>query len=513
MDNFWDLSFKFKIRVTQLKNYIQTRSEKAKQSFYKIAVVIDLLFILGAFTHESSIIYQLSLPLISPLSVFRTFAGTPSPENNVNTYELFRFIPGWSFARVSKVHLEGVKTLAYFDVPVQADGTLYRDVDGYQVFRSEKALAAFQEAQQQGARVLLTISQTDPKTIKELLDSSSSQKHLISEAITEVQETGIDGVTINFEYIGDDGASYAPKLNAFMKALTAKMHQEVKNSYVVVALPNSAAKQSFYDLETLAKTTDKVFMVAYDFSVPEYKNNALIAPLYGFDQKDYWQEVSTATQSFLPYIPQEKLVLETAWYGNGDNYPIYTSNTPETKPPQSFNELKTPLDQATLDRLVLEVPRSARGAARRNLPLIAKALEDEGILDSNVLAYALATIEHETAGTFEPIEEYKGRKSARRLGYEGGTNYFGRGFIQLTHLRNYKRIGERIGMGEDLVKNPELALNPEISAKILAAFFKDNGIARLARMGDFIDARTPINPDYQGGWIATLAYKYLYTLG
>ncbi len=513
MDKFWDTSFKFKVYVTELKNYIQTRSERAKQSFYKIAIVLDLLFIMGAFIHESNIVSQLSLPLISPLSVFKTFASTSSSQTPVNNYELFRFIPGWSFAKVDKVHVEGVETLAYFDVPVQADGVLYRDVEGYSVFRSEKALAAFQQAQQQGARVLLTISQTDTETINELLDSPSSQKRLIEEAIIEVQETGISGVVINFEYIGDDGISYSHKFNALMKALTAKMHQEVPHSYVVSALPSSAAKQSFYDLETLSQTTDKVFMIAYDFAVPEYKNEALIAPLYGYDQKDYWKEVTTATQSFLQYVPQEKLVLETAWYGNGDNYPIYTSNSPTAKNSQSFNKLKTPLDQATLDRLVLKVPRSARAAARRNLPLIAKALESEGILDSNVLAYALATIEHETAGTFEPIEEYKGRKSARRLGYEGGTSYFGRGFIQLTHLRNYKRIGERIGMGESLVKNPELALNPEISAKILAAFFKDNGIARLARMGDFIDARTPINPDYQGRWIATLAYKYLYTLG
>src|SRR5207244_2761453 len=102
-------------------------------------------------------------------------------------------------------------------------------------------------------------------------------------------------------------------------------------------------------------------------------------------------------------------------------------------------------------------PVSSQQAAQKNLPLIAKALEEEHILTPNVLAYALATIEHETAGTFEPIDEIKGRKSARRLGYEGGTNYFGRGFIQLTHLRNYKKVGERIGMGDDLVKNPTLA--------------------------------------------------------
>jgi predicted chitinase len=163
----------------------------------------------------------------------------------------------------------------------------------------------------------------------------------------------------------------------------------------------------------------------------------------------------------------------------------------------------------TINGLLAGVPDHAQAAVRKNLPLIAKALEKEGILDEKVLAYALATIEHETAGTFEPIEEIKGRRSARRLGYEGGTDYFGRGFIQLTHSRNYRKVGIRIGMGESLVKNPDLALDPAVSAKILAAFFADNGIATLARQGYFVDARRPINPDAQGYWIANLAYKYL----
>jgi putative chitinase len=98
------------------------------------------------------------------------------------------------------------------------------------------------------------------------------------------------------------------------------------------------------------------------------------------------------------------------------------------------------------------------------------------------------------------------------LGYEGGTDYFGRGFIQLTHLRNYQRIGQRIGMGDQLVQNPELASKPEVAAKVLAAFFKDNNVANLASSGDFVDARDPVNPDYYAYAIAKMALKYLYSI-
>ena len=128
------------------------------------------------------------------------------------------------------------------------------------------------------------------------------------------------------------------------------------------------------------------------------------------------------------------------------------------------------------------------------------------------MAYALATIEHETAGTFEPIEEYGGRQQARKLGYGGGENYYGRGFIQLTHADNYRAIGQRIGMGDALVKNPALALRPDISAKILAAFFKDRGVAKEASKGNFYAARGPVNGTDKAREIAQIAQRYLKAL-
>jgi len=140
---------------------------------------------------------------------------------------------------------------------------------------------------------------------------------------------------------------------------------------------------------------------------------------------------------------------------------------------------------------------------------ISKALEAEGILSPNVLAYALATIKHETAGTMEPIREYGGPQQATRLGYSGGKNYYGRGYIQLTHDYNYKTIGQRIGMGDELLKNPDLALDPDVAAKILAAFFKDRGVAEAAENGDFYGARRGVNGTDKADKIAQLAKQYL----
>ena len=102
-------------------------------------------------------------------------------------------------------------------------------------------------------------------------------------------------------------------------------------------------------------------------------------------------------------------------------------------------------------------------------------------------AYILATAYHETAHTMQPIAEY-GKGSSRAygkwvrgekgdmLGYRNGRKhtyrkadyphlYYGRGDVQLTWLDNYLYAGKALGI--PLAENPDLALNPEISAKIM----------------------------------------------
>lgn len=65
-------------------------------------------------------------------------------------------------------------------------------------------------------------------------------------------------------------------------------------------------------------------------------------------------------------------------------------------------------------------------------------------------------------------------KTVGNQGGDDGWNYRGRGFNQLTGIKNYEKYGNMIGMGNKLVENPELVNDPEIAAKIAIAFFTKN---------------------------------------
>lgn len=105
--------------------------------------------------------------------------------------------------------------------------------------------------------------------------------------------------------------------------------------------------------------------------------------------------------------------------------------------------------------------------------------------DNRLLAYILASVFHETGGRMLPVRETFASTDAGaiaaldkafkagRLGQvsepywrrgKNGNAYFGRGDIQITHEENYRVLGERIGV--DLVVNPSLALDVDISAEI-----------------------------------------------
>lgn len=111
--------------------------------------------------------------------------------------------------------------------------------------------------------------------------------------------------------------------------------------------------------------------------------------------------------------------------------------------------------------------------------------------DLRWLAYMFGTTFHETGGEMQPIAERggydycernygpNGRRpdTARKMGnvHAGdGYKYRGRGDVQMTWHNNYKHAGDIIGV--DLVGNPDLAMQPDIAAKIMFAGMTDVNI-------------------------------------
>lgn len=143
--------------------------------------------------------------------------------------------------------------------------------------------------------------------------------------------------------------------------------------------------------------------------------------------------------------------------------------------------------------------------ARANWPLIERALQRYNIDSILTRIAAIATVAVET-GRFSPIRE-RGGPAYFTKNYEGrldlgndepgdGAKFYGRGFIQITGRANYANYGREIGV--DMISNPDLALDPAISAQVLALFFRTKNIPRLAESGKWEAVRRRVNGGLNG---------------
>ena len=139
-------------------------------------------------------------------------------------------------------------------------------------------------------------------------------------------------------------------------------------------------------------------------------------------------------------------------------------------------------------------------------------------------AYLLATAFHETARTMQAITEYGGRKYfdkydngklAAALGNTpeadgDGYLYRGRGLVQITGRANYAKAG--LALGLDLVKQPDLALQPTIAAKILVrgcmeGWFTGKNLGDYLP-ADYVGARRVVNGTDKAALIADYAHDF-----
>ena len=141
----------------------------------------------------------------------------------------------------------------------------------------------------------------------------------------------------------------------------------------------------------------------------------------------------------------------------------------------------------------------------------------QGIGLKTQIAYVLATADHETAHTFQPVAEafwIKPDAEAWRKKNLRYWPYYGRGYVQLTWHDNYALYGKLLGI--DLVNKPDLAMDPKTALFVLVHGFKTGTFTghKLTdyvnnHSTDFVNARRCINGTDKANEIAASAQSFL----
>lgn len=203
--------------------------------------------------------------------------------------------------------------------------------------------------------------------------------------------------------------------------------------------------------------------------------------------------------------------------------PAPTSSTKETAmdlPKIFFDTVRGPLFGGALNQSAVD-----------NMNLIAEFwLTNHPSNPPNQLAYVLATVLAEVGQNMRPVRESFANSDAearQKLAHRPyarpagpfGHAYYGRGYVQLTHLENYERQSQKLGI--DLVQFPDRALETHVAIRILVNGMLDgdfnghgHGLAHYvnATNQDFVGARRTVNIQDRAVEIAGYAQIFLSAL-
>jgi len=155
-------------------------------------------------------------------------------------------------------------------------------------------------------------------------------------------------------------------------------------------------------------------------------------------------------------------------------------------------------------------PNTPAPNIEQNLPLVLNALVAPQLANKPMILMALGTIRAEvecflpisegqsalnTSPGGHPFDLYDSRTDIGNQRPPDGELFKGRGFVQLTGRSNYQVHGNLIGLGNQLIDNPDLANDPAIAAQLLASFLKshEQDISTALATGNLGRARQLVN--------------------
>ena len=132
------------------------------------------------------------------------------------------------------------------------------------------------------------------------------------------------------------------------------------------------------------------------------------------------------------------------------------------------------------------LPNWSGGDKKAAIQAIIQEARRQGITNQSQIAYILATVQHETNDSFQPVREAYFLGEPKAENYRTTLRYYpyyGRGYVQLTWDYNYREYSNLLGL--DLMNNPDWVMRPEISLFILIDGMK-RGVFTALKLDDYI---------------------------
>jgi spore germination protein YaaH len=236
------------------------------------------------------------------------------PNTGLPKKKVIGFLPYWMSKHTSDISLTGLTAINLFGLESDGNGNIVitHGIDpdgGWEMWNDPTVNQFITRTKQRKIKVLLTIKSFNNQAIEHLVQSDDAQKRFISNAVQLMQTKSLDGINIDFEYVGTASDTVKDGFVRFIANLNSELKRENDKSQLTVdTYIISGASSSFFEISLLQDSVDAFIVMGYDIHTPKGSPGP-IAPLEGEGS------IVGYMQSYLDRVPADKLILGVPYYG------------------------------------------------------------------------------------------------------------------------------------------------------------------------------------------------------
>ncbi|MCL5970666.1 MAG: glycosyl hydrolase family 18 protein [Patescibacteria group bacterium] len=211
------------------------------------------------------------------------------------------FVPYWA---IPKGNESGYYQFIYFGLAVNESGINKTDA-GY------KNIKIFVNSVDRNSFKFLTIRMLDNQQNLSILKDKNLEKKIIDNSLEIAKNNSFDGIVLDLEVNAMPFDSMLNKIDDFVKNFYSSSKKDNLKFYVLL-YGDTFYRIRPYNVENIAKNSDKILIMAYDF----YKANGDPGPNFPYEGKEeYGYDFKAMTDDFLKVTKPEKLGVVFGFYG------------------------------------------------------------------------------------------------------------------------------------------------------------------------------------------------------
>jgi spore germination protein YaaH len=229
--------------------------------------------------------------------------------------EVLGFFPYWMLSNQDQIDLATLTSLSLFGLEMDASGNVITgNADdnvsgGWAMWKDPKLDALIKRAKNQNVKVYLTLKSFSSKNIESIATSDNAQKTLIANALYFVNSKALDGINIDFEYVGNPTEAVRNGFTRLITNLNAELKRQVPNTVLTIdTYLVSGSEKGIFDIPMLARNSDAFVIMGYDMHTP-LGGPGPVSAMGGTTN------IVGYVQNYLEQVDSSKLILAVPYYG------------------------------------------------------------------------------------------------------------------------------------------------------------------------------------------------------